>query len=154
MSDELELYKHVVSGLLGAFQSEPAKVEELAQLIRNNATLSDIAIFLRTNIDEHQKKFYSIDDAEIKFLRTEILQADSRRPAPQLEKPSSSLEGLEDAVKKNNFLVHVPAKPWTTVTDDPHFISYLLSLYLTWHHPLFSLFDVDRERNDGLFRQK
>jgi hypothetical protein len=29
----------------------------------------------------------------------------------------------------------VPAKPWTTVTDDDDFVSHLMSLWFTWIHP-------------------
>ena len=37
----------------------------------------------------------------------------------------------------------VPAKPWTTVTDDDAFVSHLISLYFTWQQPTFMW--VDRE---------
>lgn len=31
--------------------------------------------------------------------------------------------------------IFVPAKPWTTVTDDDDFVSHLISLWFTWAHP-------------------
>jgi hypothetical protein len=37
----------------------------------------------------------------------------------------------------------VPAKPWTTVTDDDAFVSHLISLYFTWQQPTFRWIDRD-----------
>ncbi|KAJ5176127.1 pathway-specific regulatory protein [Penicillium canariense] len=36
--------------------------------------------------------------------------------------------------------VRVPAKPWTTVTDDDDLVSHLISLYLTWGYPFYAFF--------------
>lgn len=38
-------------------------------------------------------------------------------------------------------LFQVPTKPWTTVTDDNHLVSHLVSLYFTWDHPFSHLID-------------
>lgn len=38
-------------------------------------------------------------------------------------------------------LFQVPTKPWTTVTDDSHLVSHLVSLYFTWDHPFSHLID-------------
>ena len=35
----------------------------------------------------------------------------------------------------------VPAKPWTSVTDDDDLVSHLVSLYLVWDYPFFAFFD-------------
>ncbi|OJJ52511.1 hypothetical protein ASPSYDRAFT_62822 [Aspergillus sydowii CBS 593.65] len=32
-----------------------------------------------------------------------------------------------------------PSKPWTTITDDDHLVSSLISLYFTWDHPLMQV---------------
>ena len=37
----------------------------------------------------------------------------------------------------------VPAKPWTSVTDDDEFVSHLISLWFTWSQPFYNW--VDRE---------
>ncbi|KAH8429008.1 uncharacterized protein LDX57_006679 [Aspergillus melleus] len=39
--------------------------------------------------------------------------------------------------------LQVPAKPWTSVTEDDTFVSHLISLYFTWYHPCFPW--IDRE---------
>lgn len=38
-------------------------------------------------------------------------------------------------------LLQVLARPWTTVTDDDHLISHLISLYFTWDHPVSQIMD-------------
>lgn len=37
----------------------------------------------------------------------------------------------------------VPAKPWTTVTDDDDLVSHLVSLYFTWDYPFYAFVDRD-----------
>lgn len=39
--------------------------------------------------------------------------------------------------------VRVPAKPWTTVTDDDYLVSHLVSIWLTWMHPWWQWVDKD-----------
>lgn len=40
-------------------------------------------------------------------------------------------------------IISVPARPWTTVTDDDEFVSHLLSLWFTWQYPYFHWLDRD-----------
>ncbi|KAF3192267.1 hypothetical protein TWF225_000524 [Orbilia oligospora] len=40
-------------------------------------------------------------------------------------------------------ILDVTAHPWTTVTDDDELVSHLMSLYMTWDHPVWHLFDWD-----------
>lgn len=37
----------------------------------------------------------------------------------------------------------VPAKPWTTITDDNDFVTHLISLWFTWYQPCFNWVDRD-----------
>lgn len=37
----------------------------------------------------------------------------------------------------------VPAKPWTSVTQDDDLVSHLVSLYFTWDYPFYSFLDRD-----------
>lgn len=45
-------------------------------------------------------------------------------------------------------LFEVPAKPWTSVTDDSAFVSHLISLYFSWQQPTFRWIDRDLFIND------
>jgi hypothetical protein len=40
-----------------------------------------------------------------------------------------------------NPIISVPAKPWTTVTDDDDLVSHLMSLWLTWAHQWWQWID-------------
>jgi hypothetical protein len=40
-------------------------------------------------------------------------------------------------------IYRVPAKPWTTVTDDDDLVSHLVSLFFTWSFPYFCWIDRD-----------
>lgn len=115
----------MVSGLLDTIRScEPFDLAELTDLVRGNAAISQIAEHL------HRRNEAGFDSPGSSLSR----------PDGQLSSPDE----FEDVVLRNNFLVHLPAKPWTGVTEDSKLVSFLVSLYLTWHHPLFSVFDVDR----------
>lgn len=37
----------------------------------------------------------------------------------------------------------VPARPWTSVTEDDDLVSHLVSLYFTWDYPFHSFLDCD-----------
>ncbi|KAL4808649.1 hypothetical protein BDV18DRAFT_157592 [Aspergillus unguis] len=40
-------------------------------------------------------------------------------------------------------IYQVPAQPWTQVTDDEQFISHLISVFLTWIHPISNWLEPD-----------
>ena len=48
------------------------------------------------------------------------------------------LNRIQDVV---NPPIQVPARPWTTVTDDDDFVSHLMSLWITWVHPWWHWLD-------------
>lgn len=39
-------------------------------------------------------------------------------------------------------LVQLSAKPWTNITDNDEFVSEVVSLYLTWWHPIWRPFET------------
>ncbi|KAL4923076.1 uncharacterized protein BDV17DRAFT_278081 [Aspergillus undulatus] len=62
-----------------------------------------------------------------------------------MDRKSSSRE-VEEILPQCNFgdpLYHVPAHPWTTVTDDKNYVSHLISLYFTWGFPVQKWIDRD-----------
>ncbi|KAL9618454.1 MAG: hypothetical protein Q9160_006832 [Pyrenula sp. 1 TL-2023] len=123
-SDELELYKDVVWGLVDTIRTyEPFDLAALTDLIRGHASISQIAEHL------HRRNEARPD------------HSGSLRSRPEEQSPVS--DELENVVERDYFLVRIPASPWTGVTEDSQLVSYLVSLYLTWHHPLFSVFDAD-----------
>lgn len=71
-----------------------------------------------------------------------------REATPEVEHPEGSnprkrrmvmsIQSLSDEP-----LFDLPAKPWTEVTEDDHFVSHLVSLYFTWEHAACHV--IDRE---------
>jgi hypothetical protein len=136
--DELEGYKELLYSLLDTLRSEnPATVDRLLTVIRSNDSLNDIAVAVSENIRE---------------LRSKI--APGSDPSSNLEEAASKAEQLQhipEAYSRRRFMMlenlcdiplfNVPAKPWTTVTDDTQFVSHLVSLYFTWNHPFSQFID-------------
>lgn len=51
-------------------------------------------------------------------------------------------------------IYNVPAKPWTTVSDNPALISHLISLYFAWSHPFYNFIEKDLFLSDMIHSQK
>ncbi|KAF5855358.1 hypothetical protein ETB97_009361 [Aspergillus alliaceus] len=140
--DRLEQAEDTLLRLLGAIrESENTRVAQLLNLIRSNASFDEIAIFL-----------------ELQFSRTEIERSPELREFQnQLTRPSD--DDNDEAEERNMPRIprrmlevrrlvdipvyKVPAKPWTTVTDDDDLVSHLVSLWLTWTYPWFDWLDKD-----------
>jgi hypothetical protein len=37
--------------------------------------------------------------------------------------------------------LRVPARPWTSLTEDDDFVSHMVSVYLAWHHESYECVD-------------
>ncbi|EXJ81929.1 hypothetical protein A1O1_07996 [Capronia coronata CBS 617.96] len=114
--DVLEWDRHLLDELLAAIRTaNPGQLDSLINLIRNNATRQDLHSFLDTQLDGLKESLH-LEDAH-------RYQRGTRR---------RMLGRIQDVV---NPPISVPAKPWTTVTDDDDFVSHLISLWCTWAHP-------------------
>jgi len=51
-------------------------------------------------------------------------------------------------------IYNVPAKPWTSVSDNPALISHLISLYFAWSHPFYNFIEKDLFLSDMMHSQK
>jgi hypothetical protein len=103
----------------------------LLNYIRASSSLDEIKSFL----DNHVQRPETEPTPQMReiFVELERFQQSQRRP------PRTLAAGqLSDTP-----LVTVPAKPWTTVTDDDNFVSHLISLWLTWHYPWFRCIDPE-----------
>lgn len=135
--DEREYYRNVLSSLLDELRSsEPARINELVNFIRSDASIGRVATVLAnttisldgfnsTNLDNNP----SVESAIQSLL-----------PPPDPYSTNAcfriTLESLVDIP-----LFQVPAKPWSNVTDDDNLVSHLISLYFTWDHPCWQLLD-------------
>lgn len=158
--EDLTNYKVLLDYLLAAIRSgEPSAVDKIVHLIRQDASLEDIAQAVGCGV----RKFR---DPEVLSVASQSISEDKDNDR-DLESPtfigaqprrgsdiqsSSSWSDLEPAESvswgaRNPYarvsletlcdvpLFNVPAKPWTSVTDDDDLVSHLVSLYFTWDHP-------------------
>ncbi|KAI9750704.1 MAG: hypothetical protein M4579_006352 [Chaenotheca gracillima] len=143
--DELEYHKDLLQGLMATIRSsKTASTDRLIDLIRQDASLEDVAAF----VDEVQETLreqgrqHSEESAELEEWRANLSRRQhSRSPS----EPRRKALNLSDICDDPPF--RVPARPWTTVSDDDELISHLVSLYMTWEQPFLHLFV---ERNSFL----
>ncbi|KIX95465.1 uncharacterized protein Z520_08982 [Fonsecaea multimorphosa CBS 102226] len=116
--ESLEKDRHLLDALLHAIRTGgPNQLHALISMIRGNAGRQDLAVFLENG-------FAGIGEIDAQNHRHETASSYRRHRA--------RLGRIQDIV---NPPISVPAKPWTTVTDDDDFVSHLMSLWFTWAHP-------------------
>jgi len=116
--------------MIQAFRSlRPDRIEYLLSVIRSTDSIEEIAIALGVNLAE----FHLEDQTRAQAVQ-ELREATADVEPPGESNPRKrrmvmSIQSLADEP-----LFDLPAKPWTNVTDDNHFVSHLVSLYFTWEH--------------------
>ncbi|KAH0843186.1 hypothetical protein FOPE_07848 [Fonsecaea pedrosoi] len=124
--ESLEKDRHLLDALLHAIRTGgPYQLNALISLIRSNTGRQDLAGFL-----EH----------EFGGIRELDLQNHRQGTSATYRRHRARLGRIQDIV---NPPISVPAKPWTTVTDDDDFVSHLISLWFTWAHPWWHWVDQD-----------
>lgn len=104
-------------------QDDPRSLDAL-NLIRSNAPLDEVRSFVLGVQGDDPTPVRDSDNPAKISKRSPSIYMDVRR--------------LTDMP-----LFEVPAKPWTSVTDDDAFVSHLISLYFTWQQPTFRWIDRD-----------
>lgn len=126
LEDDRELLIRLVEALR---DSGDSRISALLNLIRSNASLSE----LKSYIDEQLRRAQS---PELAKAHDEISRLQ--------EATSATCRSVLDVKRLcDQPIFRVPAKPWTTVTDDDGFVSHIISLYFTWYHPCFPWMDRD-----------
>lgn len=137
--EELEYHKDLLYSLIESLRSsEPTRVDSLLTLIRSNASLNDIAATISENIRELRDKGTPDSNvpASLEEAVSQVNQLQRLSSEPYSRRKFITLEKICDIP-----LYDVPAKPWTSVTDDSQFVSHLVSLYFTWNHPFLQFID-------------
>ena len=98
------------------------QIDSLVNLVRSNAPRKDLQAFL----DDAYNDSSNMTPPETKSLNGE---QQLPRHSPRRERRLTG--SIADLM---NPPIQVPAKPWTTVTNDDDFVSHLLSLWFTWAH--------------------
>ncbi|KAK5196685.1 hypothetical protein LTR96_004313 [Exophiala xenobiotica] len=113
----LESDRQLFDDLLTAIRvATPTQLDPLLKVIRNGGSRHSIRDYL-------EFEFRGSPDAMQLDGTTNHVSRPIRRPM---------LGRIQDVVNPPK---SVPAKPWTTVTDDDDFVSHLVSLWFTWAHP-------------------
>ncbi|CRG83501.1 Nitrogen assimilation transcription factor nirA [Talaromyces islandicus] len=140
-AEELEYHRDMLNDLFKVIRSagEP-QAQKLMELIRNDATPEEVRLFIDEILAELQVIEPSSNDkqetaAQLKALRD---SANMQGSAPSFRRKVMDVNFLCD-----NPPIQVPAKPWTTVSDDDAFVSHLVSLYFTWDYPFYTFLDRD-----------
>ncbi|KAH8690074.1 putative C6 transcription factor [Talaromyces proteolyticus] len=140
-AEELEYHRDMLNDLFKVIRSasEP-QAQKLLELIRNDATPEEIRLFIDEILAELQaiepnSKEKQETAAQLKALRS---RANMQGSAPSFQRKVMDVNFLCD-----NPPIQVPAKPWTTVSDDDAFVSHLISLYFTWDYPFYAFLDRD-----------
>ena len=135
----MQYYRGILNDMIRAFRSlSPNRIEYLLSVIRSTDSLEEIAIALEVNMAELRGEG-QLGAQTLRELRAATAGFDHLGDLnPGKRRIVMSIQSLSDEP-----LFDVPAKPWTEVTDDDHFVSHLVSLYFTWEHAACHL--VDRE---------
>jgi hypothetical protein len=126
---ELESDHKILSDLMEVIRTgDNSEVEALVRQIQANASVEELANSLAIALSRRS----SAEDSEV------------RTKAPtRIHSPFPTQFVSPRAFHGSPNVVSVPAKPWTTVTDDDELVSHLISLWFTWRHWSFPV--VDRE---------
>lgn len=132
--EELSYYRSLLYALLESLRnSDETELNEILDHIRGSPSLNSIAaIVAKPTIDPSD-----VSSEDLKGGSEESSsQAGAREPVYLDIHSRITMEKLYDIP-----LVQVPAKPWTSVTDDGQLVSHLVSLYFTWDNPLLQILD-------------
>lgn len=103
-------------------------------MIRNHASLDDVRAYLDRALARARATAADRDAVDqLEGLRRGIeVESEPPRFRPQI---------MDIRYLCGSAPFRVPAKPWTSVTDDDDLVSHLVSLYLIWDYPFFAFFD-------------
>jgi hypothetical protein len=137
-AEELNYHRDMLNDLFRVIRSadEPHALK-LLEIIRKNATAEEIRAF----IDE---TLIRLDGEGAGYGQAVQKLEDVRR--------TIDVEGADPSFRRKVMDIHylcdeapckVPAKPWTSVTEDSDLVSHLVSLYFTWDYPFHAFLDRD-----------
>ncbi|OQE17676.1 hypothetical protein PENFLA_c023G08397 [Penicillium flavigenum] len=132
-ANEPSYYRNLLYDVFEGLRSASHQ-QKLLQMIQHHTPMQQIRIYLDEILADaqvHEKN--EKKPSELKKMGHEIrLENDTPRFRPR----SMDIRYLCDSPP-----YRVPAKPWTSVTDDDDLVSHLISLYMTWDYPFYAFFD-------------
>ena len=118
--ESLENEQQLLDDILAAIRvADPAQLNGLINLIRSHVT--------KQKLRNHIEDTFSGSPMSVDI------------PLPTNASRRRRMRGrIQDIV---NPIISVPARPWTTVTDDNDLVSHLMSLWFTWAHQWWQWLD-------------
>ncbi|KAJ5580231.1 uncharacterized protein N7459_006216 [Penicillium hispanicum] len=135
-ADELSYHRDLLGDLFKLVrEADESKALQLLDIIRHNAPAHEI----RSYIDETLSELGAAGET-------------SHEAVSKLEDMRNliNVEGASPVFRRKVMDIHylcdeapfqVPARPWTTVTEDSDLVSHLVSLYFTWDYPFHAFVD-------------
>ncbi|KAL4882556.1 hypothetical protein BJY04DRAFT_206827 [Aspergillus karnatakaensis] len=136
-SSDPDYYRNLLDDLFRLVRStDETGVRPVLDMVRNGAAHDDV----RNYLDRAFGRVPSSNSATSSsfFLPRLLSKYEVESGVPAFRSKVMDVHYLCDSAP-----VKVPAKPWTTVTDDDALVSHLVSLYFTWDYPFYAF--VDRE---------
>ncbi|GAB1196172.1 hypothetical protein APSETT444_005439 [Aspergillus pseudonomiae] len=137
-ADELSYHRDMLNDLLRVMRADDQSFGlRLLDIIRRDATAEEMRGF----IDEALAQMEGTDSAdEVTVRKLEDVRRviNAEGAGPSFRPKVMDIHYLCDEVP-----FRVPAKPWTTVTEDADLVSHLISLYFTWDFPFHAFLDRD-----------
>lgn len=141
-ADELTYHRDLLNDLFKLIRAaDESHALKLLEIIRKDASAEEI----RSYVDE---TLANLDST------TSNSKESNKEMVNKLEdvRQMLNVEGTGPSFRRKVMDIHflcdeapckVPAKPWTTVTEDDDLVSHLISLYFTWDYPFYSFLDRD-----------
>ncbi|BCR85993.1 Zn(II)2Cys6 transcription factor [Aspergillus chevalieri] len=127
--EQLEDAERLLLDLVETLKKDDQNVRtcQLINLIRSNASLSEIRVFLERQFSPEELERMP----EVVETQNHLARIPKEESYARPRRYVMAIQRLADIP-----IYRVPAKPWTTVTDDD-LVSHLISIWLTWSHPWF-----------------
>lgn len=139
--NELDYHRNVLYSLFESIRSfDAVHIQRLLAMIRHNSTLDDIVSCIDDGLSELEKDDANPDSTAV---REKLLEARAKLGHLESISPTRSRRRTMNIEDLNNPPILVPAKPWTSVTDDDLLVSHLVSLWFTWVHQYHLFIDRD-----------
>ncbi|KAF7172564.1 hypothetical protein CNMCM5623_004745 [Aspergillus felis] len=134
-AEELNYHRDMLNDLFRVIRTadEPHALK-LLEIIRKNATAEEIRAF----IDETLIRLDGEGGQAVQKLEDVRRTIDVEGAGPSFRRKVMDIHYLCDEAP-----CKVPAKPWTSVTEDADLVSHLVSLYFTWDYPFHAFLDRD-----------
>ncbi|KKK26381.1 hypothetical protein ARAM_006293, partial [Aspergillus rambellii] len=137
-ADELGYHRDMLNDLLKVMRAEDQFYAlRLLEIIRRDATSEEIRAHIDDTLAQIEDTGKESEDV-IRKLEDVRRVINVEGAGPSFRPKVMDIHYLCDEVP-----YRVPAKPWTTVTEDADLVSHLVSLYFTWDYPFHAFLDRD-----------